>query len=215
MDNDFEGEIHIILSTTKDLVTIPKDTRLAQIVILPLQQVNSNFHMPSRGASAPGSSDAYWVQQISQQRPTLELKLNGKLFSGILDTGADATVISYTHWPRNWPLTTVATHLRGIGQATNPQQSAQMLKWEDSEGNNGHITPYVLPNLPVNLWGRDILSQMKLVMCSPNNTVMTQMLSQGYLPGQGLGKNNQGITQPITITPKKDKTGLGFHQNLP
>lgn len=90
-----------------------------------------------------------------------------------------------------------------------------MLKWEDFEGNNGHITPYVLPNLPVNLWGRDILSQMKLVMCSPNDTVMTQMLSQGYLPGQGLGKNNQGITQPITITPKKDKTGLGFHQNLP
>nr|WOC29341.1 protease [Desmodus rotundus endogenous retrovirus]WOC29353.1 protease [Desmodus rotundus endogenous retrovirus]WOC29385.1 protease [Desmodus rotundus endogenous retrovirus]WOC29393.1 protease [Desmodus rotundus endogenous retrovirus] len=215
LDNDFEGQIQIILSTTSDLITIPKETRLAQIIILPLQHLNSNFQKPFRGSSPPGSSDTYWVQQVTEGRPLLELRINGKAFSGIIDTGADATVISESQWPRNWPLTIAATHLRGIGQSTNPQQSSKTLKWEDNEGNQGFVTPYVLPNLPVNLWGRDILAQMKVVLYSPSNVAITQMLNQGFLPGQGLGKNHQGITQPISINPKFNKTGLGYTQNLP
>uniref|UniRef100_A0A8C6QGR2 Peptidase A2 domain-containing protein n=1 Tax=Nannospalax galili TaxID=1026970 RepID=A0A8C6QGR2_NANGA len=47
----------------------------------------------------PGSSDAYWVQQISHDCPSLKLFLNGKPFLGILDSGADATVISKKDWP--------------------------------------------------------------------------------------------------------------------
>lgn len=215
LDNDYNGQIQVILSTTLDLITIPKGTRLAQITLLPLQHLNSNFQKPFRGSGPPGSSDTYWVQQITENRPTLELKLNGKTFTGIIDTGADATVISKSYWPHNWPLTTAATHLRGIGQSTNPEQSSQSLRWEDSEGNHGFVTPYVLPNLPINLWGRDILAQMKVMLYSPNDVIMTQMLSQGFLPGKGLGKNHQGITQPLPIIPKNDKTGLGYDQNLP
>ena len=58
---------------------------------------------------------------------------------------------------------------------------------------------FMVPGLPVNLWGRDILSQMKVFMCSPSEVIAQQMLSQGYLPGQGLGKNGQGRPMQVEV----------------
>jgi hypothetical protein len=93
----------------------------------------------------------------------------------------------------------------------NTLQSSQPLTWEDNEGNSGSIQPFVVPGLPVNLWGRDILSQMKVFMCSLNAVIAQQMLSQGYLPGQGLGKNSLGRPTPIEATPKVDHAVLGYN----
>jgi hypothetical protein len=84
------------------------------------------------------------------------------------------------------------------------------LTWEDSEGNSGTVQPFVVESLPVNLWGRDILSQMRVIMCSSNEIVTQQMLSQGFLPGQGLGKEGQGMPTPISVSHKSDQTGLGY-----
>ncbi|KAI5936872.1 Protein SON [Manis javanica] len=55
---------------------------------------------------------------------------------------------------------------------------------------------------------------MKVIMCSPNEVVTQQMLSQGYLPGQGLGKLKQGDPNPILATPKIDRSGLGFEKHF-
>ena len=71
------------------------------------------------------------------------------------------------------------------------------------------MTPYIVKGLPVNLWGRDILSQMGVLMCSPNEIVTKQMLHTGYLPGKGLGKNEQGPVAPIQITPRPKNLGIG------
>lgn len=101
----------------------------------------------------------------------LILKLKGKSFQGLLDSGADATIISSKFWPATWPLTDSATHLQCIGHSKNPQVSAQTLNWTDSEGNSGTVIPYVIPDLPTSLWGRDILSQMNVIMCSPKEAV--------------------------------------------
>lgn len=46
-------------------------------------------------------------------------------------------------------------------------------------------------------------------MCSPNEVITNQMLRTGFLPGKGLGRNEQGITEPLTPTPKTDRGGLG------
>ena len=37
------------------------------------------------------------------------------------------------------------------------------------------------------------------------------MLAQGHIWGKGLGKNSQGPTSPILVTPKQDRKGLDFH----
>ena len=37
------------------------------------------------------------------------------------------------------------------------------------------------------------------------------MLAQGHICGKGLGKNSQGPTSPILVTPKQDRKGLDFH----
>ena len=50
------------------------------------------------------------------------------------------------------------TQLQGIGQTRNPEQSSNELHWKDEEGHEGTFKPYVIPHLPVNLWGRDIMS---------------------------------------------------------
>lgn len=60
-----------------------------------------------------------------------------------------------------------------IGHSKNPQVSAQTLNWTGSEGNSGTVIPYVIPDLPTNLWGRDILSQKNVIMCSPKEVTFT------------------------------------------
>ena len=121
------------------------------------------------------------------------MTIEGKSFEGLIDTGADVTITRRQDCPSAWPLSDTLTHLQGIGYANNPKQSSKLLIWRGEEGNSGQIQLYVMSNLPVTLWGRDLLSQMGIIMCNPNEAVTKQMLKQGFLPGQGLGKEGQGI----------------------
>ena len=98
----------------------------------------------------------YWVQSITNKRPNLKLTIEGKGFEGLIDTGADVTIIKGQDWPSSWPLTETLTHLQGIGYANNPKQNARLLTWKDKEGNSGQVQPYVMQNLPTTLWGRDL-----------------------------------------------------------
>lgn len=209
VDNDYTGEIKILVSSSRGPLTICQGQRIAQALPLPLDTSTPSLG-PPKGPSSPRSSDIYWVQKITKERPHLKLKLNGKYFEGILDSGADSTVISQASWPPSWPCQPSLTHLQGIGISTNTLQSSQILTWEDPDGNSGHIQPFIVPGLPVNLWGRDVLTQMGVYLFSPSTAVTQQMLDQGLLPGQGLGKNGQGRRDPIQTTPKLDRTGLGY-----
>jgi hypothetical protein len=80
-----------------------------------------------QGPSSPGSSEVYWAQKITGSGHMLTLFLEGKQFQGLLDTRADATVISLTNWPAAWPLQPTATHLKGIGQTQDTLQSSKLL----------------------------------------------------------------------------------------
>ena len=55
---------------------------------------------------------------------------------------------------------------------------------------------------------------MKVFMCSPNEVIAHQMLSQGYLPGQGLGKNSQGRPTLTEATHNVDHAGLGYNTHF-
>ena len=209
IDNDYEGEIKIMARAIDSIITVPQGVRIAQLILLPLVKTNNNIQHSNRNIKGFRSSDIYWVQPITNQKPSLTLWLDGKAFTGLIDTGADVTIIKQEDWPSHWSTTETLTHLRGIGQSSNPKQSSKYLTWTDKENNSGLIKPFVIPYLPVNLWGRDLLSQMKIIMCSPNDIVTAQMLTQGYTPGKGLGKGENGIPQPILVSGQLDKKGFG------
>lgn len=126
-----------------------------------------------------------------------------------MDTGADVSVISQKHWPDEWPKQVVISTLQGIGQSHNPEQSSTFLKWRDEEGHEGHFQPYVLPGLPVNLWGRDVMMNMGVYLYSPDKKISNQLLDQGLLPHQGLGINSQGPLQPLIPAVENDRKGIG------
>ena len=212
IDNDYTGEITVMASSISGLVSITQGQRIAQLVLLPLVKTPNTTMASYRGDSSLGSSDIYWAQLISKDKPLMTLQLNGKSFSGLIDTGADVTIIRKEDWPLTWPLETTMTHLQGIGQSKNPQRSANLLTWKDQENNQGHIQPYVVAELPLNLWGRDLLTQMGMLMGSPNTIVTKQMLNHGFLPSQGLGKQSSGIKIPISPTPNFSKASLGHFQ---
>ena len=39
-----------------------------------------------------------WVQSITNKRPNLKLLIEGKSFEGLIDTGADVTIIRGQEW---------------------------------------------------------------------------------------------------------------------
>lgn len=79
------------------------------------------------------------MQTISQEQPTLSVKLNEKVFSGLIDTGVDVTIIKGSDWPPTWPLRASITHFQCIRQSQNPLQRSEMLTWEDEERNKGQV----------------------------------------------------------------------------
>lgn len=216
IDPTFQGHIHLLVSVSTGPTLIPTFPPLAQLVLVPQVPTPSNPPLSThRRPVPPGLSQAYWSQTISQDKPMLKLFINNKPFRGLIDTGADVSVISHKHWPSHWPLRPSATHLQGLGYLQQPYQSSTPLTWRDSENNTGTFQPFVVRDLPLNLWGRDLLSQMQLIMHSPNAIVTKQMLAQGYLPGQGLGKYSSGITSPVHPKPLAPRHGLGYDDSPP
>lgn len=143
-----------MVSAPRDIIIITLRHENCSINFAPLPATGNLLSTESRGARGFGSSDkAYWVQAISHARPERTLLIQGKRFTRILDTGADISVISLAHWPNQWPYREAMTQLQGIGQTNSPLQSSQMLKWQDNEGHSGLFQPYILPGIPVNLWG--------------------------------------------------------------
>nr|UVF62129.1 MAG: protease [Bat faecal associated retrovirus 1] len=169
IDSDFQGEIKVMCSAPHNVVSIQPGDRIAQLVLVPFAPEGQSLRR-KRGTGGFGSSDfAFWVQDISQGRPELTLKVNGKNFKGILDTGADVSVMSLEYWPSRWPLQQAMTQLQGIGQMSSPMRAASLLTWQDEEGHHGTFQPYVLPCIPANLWGRDVLQQMKVKLLTSDS----------------------------------------------
>jgi hypothetical protein len=82
------------------------------------------------GAEGIGSSNhAYWVQQVTKDRPEMTLFLSKKWFGGLLDTGADVSVVATRHWPKSWPCQPSVADLQGVGPLMAPPEcSADLLE---------------------------------------------------------------------------------------
>lgn len=207
VDNQHVPRIQILCSSPGGVFSISKGDRIAQIILLPNQHDPDKTTKKEMGST--GQDSAYLVVHL-QSRPKLRLQIRGKEFEGILDTGADTSIISSLWWPKSWPVTESTHSLQGLGYQSCPNISSASLQWVTSEGQKGQFTPYVLP-LPVNLWGRDVLSALGLVLSNEYSPQATSIMERmGYTKGEGLGRHGQGRLHPLEPHSNKGRQGLGF-----
>ena len=154
IDSDYEGQVKIMCSAPRGIVAISPGDRIAQLLILPSLHNMFPSSQDSRGDKGLGSTgtNVAYISLDLDNRPTLQLQIEGKTFQGIMDTGADISIISSNWWPASWPVNQSSHSLQGLGYEATPTISAKSLQWKDKEGRTGLFQPYVLP-LPVNLWG--------------------------------------------------------------
>uniref|UniRef100_A0A673UKJ6 Gag-Pro-Pol polyprotein n=1 Tax=Suricata suricatta TaxID=37032 RepID=A0A673UKJ6_SURSU len=215
IDSDYTGEIKIMVSPPNQTVQIMKGQRIAQLLLLPYLTNNNLQTQEPRQDKGFGPTDlAFWEREITDKRPLKTIKVNGKEIKGLLDTGADVSCISGKDWPSSWPTHSTVTSLVGTGSAPSVAKSSQILPWT-SDDSSGTFTPYVIPSIPCTLWGRDVLSQMGLLLLSPDEIVTGQMLNMHFNPDKRLGKTQQGIKDPIMPTVRSGRQGLGFQDKDP
>lgn len=212
VDAQHTPQLQVLAASPQGVFSISKGDRIAQLLLLPGAE-----QCKIKGDKQIGSSgtDSAYLMISLRERPRLVIKVQGKRFEGILDTGADKSIISSQCWPKSWPVTESAHPLQGLGYQASPTISSASLRWESPDGTQGWFTPYVLP-LPVNLWGRDLLQDMGFTLSNDHLTTQyspqaqNMMRKMGHECGKGLGKHNQGRVAPLTPTPNINHRGLGF-----
>ena len=207
IDSDYTGTVKIMVQAQQGTLVINKGDKIAQLLLLP----SLHKYFPSKGQVRGDQGFGFTgnnfigLHMTLQERPMLTLKVNGKQIKGLLDTGADRSIISQKDWPNPWPTNVAEQTLQGLGFVHAPKISASLLSWQVEEGHNGQFQPFIL-QLPVTLWGRDILVDMDVTLTTTcSERAQTLLKNQGYVPGKGLGVKLQGTTLPIQATPKQDR----------
>ena len=92
----------------------------------------------------------------------LTLRIWGKNFTGMLDTGANISIIRAAEWPLDWGKVMAPSRLLRIDKADATQTfvNASYLQMYDPDQIVAYLKPYIT-NIPINLWGQDFLEQTK------------------------------------------------------
>lgn len=134
-----------------------KDTPIAQAFLLPKK-------LPSE---VPENPVVMWAQIMGQTKPIITCTLFSKgekiKRKGMLDTGADVTLIARSEWPSDWELEPISGFISGIGGVATSWRSRKNVVITGPEGKVATIRPFVV-RAPITLWGRDVLSQWGAVL---------------------------------------------------
>ena len=145
IDPAYEGCIKILCHSPYGVVSIAPGDRIAQLLVLP----SGRNKLPAEGlvlkdkSLAPMGVDLACLSLELDQRPILNLEIEGKIFSGLVDTGADKSIIRSQAWPKRWPLQQASQSLQGLGYAQTPHISAKELVWR-TEDQRETFQPFVV-----------------------------------------------------------------------
>ena len=129
--------------------------------------INSSNDVRTGGFGSTDQKQSFWTSLVSEfAQPTINIKINGKRFSGLLDTGSSITVISKHLWPKSWPVQKISCLTAGISQI-NLSEYSNLLKCEGPESQPATLSPYVI-DAPLNLIGRDLLMQWQTQIYIPH-----------------------------------------------
>ena len=163
IDPDYTGVVKILVASPSGISAISPGDRIAQLLLLPSLHKYFPANIKIKGESGLGSTGSQFAFLSMElgDCPMLTLEVEGRSFLGLLDTGADSSIISTHDWPSKWPLQTSSQSLSGLGYETAPLVSTKELTWRNEKGKSGKFIPYIV-DIPVTLWGRDVLTKMDL-----------------------------------------------------
>ena len=119
----------------------------------------------------------------------LRVCINDIVIEGLLDTGANVTIINPESCNPDWPLQEADIQFLGIGTLSQVKQSTRWVECIGPEGQKGRLRPYVA-NIAVNLWGYDLLQQwnpqVTILAVSKTNVFGKDIINKGHQPSPTL-----------------------------
>ncbi|NWV69518.1 POK9 protein, partial [Malurus elegans] len=169
IDADYTGEILVMVYTPFPPVKIWKGQRIAQAV--PLEQLTKSIAPikdTPRGEGGFGSTGSLTLLTINlNEQPKRKIKLcyQGKqhVLTGLLDTGADSSIVAPQYWPARW-LVQASTTVTGIGGMTLASRSPTLQVTIDGKTIAAVFSIVQLPPTVQCLVGRDILPQLGVIL---------------------------------------------------
>ena len=147
--------------STSTTLSLLAGEHIAQILLL---HYHPFLALPNERTGGFGSTGQhiFWEMLIKDSCPVLSLIIQGNNFEGLVDTGVDVSVISSQQWPQDWekeksPL--MLTWINGLGSIADVWKSTHPLQCQFHNGRSVFVTFYIV-NIPINIWGRDLLSPL-------------------------------------------------------
>ena len=132
---------------------VQKGGKIAQLLPSPYMPISSSNGVCTGGFGGSDQKQPLWTSIVSEcARPNINTKINGKRFSGLLDTGSDITIISKYLWPKSWPIQRISCQTAAVSQtkAQEVYQSVQIYPCEGPKGQPATLQRYVI-GTPLNL----------------------------------------------------------------
>ena len=153
IDEDYIGEVSVTVQVTQNLY-LQKGDRFAQLLLLPYikpQKTSTTARTGGGGRFGSTNIPAGLSTLLHElKKPLLRLNIWGKKFEGMLDTGADISIIRHPERPPEWPIQSASNRIIGVGEA-NSLTTFESVSYLQAHGPD-QITVYIKPEVPINLW---------------------------------------------------------------
>ena len=107
---------------------------MAQLLPSPYMPISSSNGVCTGGFGGSDQKQSLWTSIVcGYARPNINIKINGKKFSGLLDTGSNITIISKHLWPKSWPIQRISCQTAAVSQ-TKAQEVYQSVQIYPCEG---------------------------------------------------------------------------------
>ncbi|NXD74792.1 POK9 protein, partial [Eolophus roseicapillus] len=169
IDADYTGEIQIMAYTLYPPITVEAGQRIAQFIPLPQTTKGIQTLMQGpRNNQGFGSSGIAMLTMDLNSRPKKKITLKYAEQSvelwGLLDTGADTSIVSPEYWPSNWPSRQTMDAVTGVGGYTLAKRTPPIQVIIDEQTLVTVLSVVPLPPTVQCLIGRDILVQLGVVL---------------------------------------------------
>ncbi|NWU44956.1 POK9 protein, partial [Hylia prasina] len=170
IDADYTGEIYVMVHALVPPLRIEKGQRIAQLVPLPqFTKSMPPIAMDNRGEQGFGSSGELALLTLdlnTRPKKTVVITCKGvtHTLEGLLDTGADSSIVGPQYWPPDWPVLPSMVTVTGVGGLTLAKKSPQVTICLDGRTVFTTLSIVPLPERVQCLIGHDILSQIGMIL---------------------------------------------------